>query len=66
VVTTRGPGSPLGQIAPIADPPRRATLRARTPVAALVADQRSFTRILGGVPQLQDRIEALVEQQRVA
>jgi CRP-like cAMP-binding protein len=62
LVATRGPGSPLGEIALLGDCPRTATLVARTPVRARVASRQEFSGLLAEIPELSQRLHATMEQ----
>jgi len=56
LIATRGPGSPLGEIALLASRPRTATLIAETPVQLRVASRPEFVGLLGEVPRLAERL----------
>ena len=58
VVTTRGPGSYVGEIALVDHRPRTATVVAKTAVVLEVIGQREFTGLLADVPELAARIDA--------
>jgi CRP-like cAMP-binding protein len=58
LIATRGPGSPLGEIALLGARPRTATLVASTPVQTRVASQREFTSLIHAVPALSERLQA--------
>jgi CRP/FNR family cyclic AMP-dependent transcriptional regulator len=62
-IDMRGGGEFFGEIALVAHSPRTATVRARTPVHALVIDGREFRALLGRQPDLQLKVlEALAER----
>ena len=65
-VATRGPGSPLGEIALLDARPRTATLIARTPVRARVASQRDFSGLLAEVPEISHRLRAIMLERLAA
>jgi CRP-like cAMP-binding protein len=62
LIATRGPGSPLGEIALLGDRPRTATLIAQTPVDVRVASRREFTGLLAEVPRVSDRLHATMAE----
>jgi CRP-like cAMP-binding protein len=62
LVATRGPGSPLGEIALLGQRPRTATLIAQTPVDLRVASRREFTGLLAEVPQVSERLHATMAE----
>ncbi len=66
LVATRGPGSPLGEIALLGARPRTATLIARTPVHARVASQREFAGLLAEVPEISRRLHAIMLERLAA
>jgi CRP-like cAMP-binding protein len=66
VVATRGPGSPLGEIALLGARPRTATLVARTPVRARVASQREFVGLLATVPEISQRLHVTMAERLAA
>ena len=59
LVATRGPGSPLGEIALLDARPRTATLITQSPVHARVASQREFAGLLAEVPEISRRLRAI-------
>ena len=62
-VETRGGGDFFGEIALLAHSPRTATIRAITPLRALVIPDRKFRALLGRQPGLQENvIEALAQR----
>ena len=62
LVATRGPGSPLGEIALLGERPRTATLVARTPVRARVASRQEFSGLLAEIPELSQRLQATMAE----
>lgn len=66
LVATRGPGSPLGEIALIEARPRTATLVTQTPVHARVASQREFAGLLAEVPEISQRLRAIMLERLAA
>ena len=66
LIATRGPGSPLGEIALLGARPRTATLIAQTPVHARVASQREFSGLLAEVPAISERLHALMLERLAA
>ena len=66
LVTTRGPGSPLGEIALLGARPRTATLITKTAVHARVASQREFAGLLAEVPEISQRLRALMVERLAA
>jgi CRP-like cAMP-binding protein len=66
VVATRGPGSPLGEIALLGARPRTATLVARTPLRARVASQREFAGLLATVPEISQRLHVTMAERLAA
>lgn len=66
LVATRGPGSPLGEIALLSARPRTATLIAQTPVRARVASQREFAYLLVEVPEISHRLHATMAERLAA
>ena len=66
LVATRGPGSPLGEIALLGARPRTATLIAQTPVHARVASQREFAGLLAEVPEISRRLHAIMVERLAA
>jgi CRP-like cAMP-binding protein len=66
LVATRGPGSPLGEIALLNSRPRNATLIAETPVRARVASRPEFVGMLAEVPALSERLHATMRQRLAA
>jgi CRP-like cAMP-binding protein len=66
LVATRGPGSPLGEIALLGARPRTATLIAQTPVHARVASQREFAGLLAEVPEISQRLHAIMVERLAA
>jgi len=62
LVATRGPGSPLGEIALLGERRRTATLIAQTPVTARVASRREFTGLLAEVPDVAQRLQATMAE----
>jgi CRP-like cAMP-binding protein len=62
---SRGPGSPLGEMAAFSKDGRRAaTVRAKTPLTVLRIDEVYFHDLLQIFPQLRGSIAKLVEQRR--
>jgi len=66
LVATRGAGSPLGEIALLGARPRTATLIAQTPVHARVASQREFSGLLAEVPEISQRLHAIMMERLAA
>jgi CRP/FNR family transcriptional regulator, cyclic AMP receptor protein len=66
LVATRGPGSPLGEIALLGARPRTATLIAQTQVHARVASQREFSGLLAEVPEISQRLHAIMIERLAA
>jgi CRP-like cAMP-binding protein len=66
LVATRGPGSPLGEIALLSDRSRTATLIAQTPVHARVASQQEFAGLIAEVPQISQRLHAIMTERLAA
>ena len=66
VIATRGPGSPLGEMALLEGGPRTATLLAKTPVSTLVSGRREFNDLLSAVPQISERLHAITAERRAA
>jgi|tagenome__1003787_1003787.scaffolds.fasta_scaffold20906702_3 CRP/FNR family cyclic AMP-dependent transcriptional regulator len=66
VVATRGPGSPLGEVALLEGGPRTATLLAKTPVSTLVSGRQEFNNLLHAVPRISERLQALSAERRAA
>jgi CRP-like cAMP-binding protein len=62
LVATRGPGSPLGEIALLAGRRRTATLIAQTPVSARVSSRREFSGLLAEVPAVSHRLHATMAE----
>jgi CRP/FNR family transcriptional regulator, cyclic AMP receptor protein len=62
-VQTMGPGDFFGEIALVSKVPRTATVKATTPVRALVITDRDFRTLLEHAPQIQLKVlEALAER----
>ena len=66
LVATRGPGSPLGEMALLGVQPRTATLVARTPVRVRVASQREFGGLLASVPEISRRLHLTMAERLAA
>ena len=66
VIATRGPGSPLGEMALLEGGPRTATLRAKTSVSTLVSSRQEFKTLLIAAPQFSERLRAITAQRRAA
>jgi CRP-like cAMP-binding protein len=66
VIATRGPGSPLGEVALLEGSPRTATLLAKTPVSTLVSGRQEFNNLLHAVPEISERLHALSAERRAA
>jgi CRP/FNR family transcriptional regulator, cyclic AMP receptor protein len=66
VVATRGPGSPLGEIALLETRPRTATLIAQIPVLARVSSQQEFAGLLAEVPEISQRLHAIMLERLAA
>ena len=62
-INTLGPGDFFGEIALVSDTPRTATVKATSPVRALVITDRSFRRLLQDIPEIQAKVlSALAER----
>jgi CRP-like cAMP-binding protein len=62
-VKSMGPGDFFGEIALVAKTPRTATIKATSPVRALVITDRAFRALLDRSPQIQNRVlKALAER----
>ena len=66
LVATRGPGAPLGEIALLGARSRTATLIAQTPVHARVASQREFAGLIAEVPEISERLHAIMAERLAA
>jgi CRP/FNR family cyclic AMP-dependent transcriptional regulator len=55
-VATLGPGDFVGEIALLTDAPRTATVRATSPVSALVLTRRGFSTLLDASPGMQRKV----------
>ena len=66
LVATRGPASPLGEIALLDARPRTASLIAQTPVQARVASQREFAGLIAEAPEISRRLRALMLERLAA
>jgi hypothetical protein len=66
VIATRGPGSPLGEMAMLEGGTRTATLLAKTPVSTLVSGRREFDNLLSAVPEISERLRAITAERRAA
>jgi CRP-like cAMP-binding protein len=66
LIATRGPGAPLGEIALLSARPRIATLIAQTAVRARVASQREFSGLLAEVPEISQRLQAIMLERLAA
>jgi CRP-like cAMP-binding protein len=66
LIATRGAGSPLGEIALLGARPRTATLIAQTPVRLCVASQREFSGLLAEVPEISQRLRAVMAERLAA
>ena len=66
VIATRGPGSPLGEMALLEGGPRTATLVAKTPVSTLVSDRREFSNLLDVVPHISERLHVITAERHAA
>jgi CRP/FNR family cyclic AMP-dependent transcriptional regulator len=62
VITTRGPGSYVGEIALLDNRPRTATVVAKTPVVIEVIGQREFRSMLAEAPELSGEIMSTMAQ----
>jgi CRP/FNR family cyclic AMP-dependent transcriptional regulator len=62
LVATRGPGSPLGEIALLDDRPRTASLVAQSPIRARVSSRQEFNGLLAEVPDVSQRLHATMAQ----
>lgn len=62
-INTLGDGDFFGEISVVSGAPRTATVKAQTPVRALVLTQRDFRALLRRSPQIQEKIlDALAER----
>jgi CRP/FNR family cyclic AMP-dependent transcriptional regulator len=66
VIATRGPGSPLGEMALLEGGPRTATLLAKTQVSTLVSGRGEFNNLLSAVPAISERLYAITAERRAA
>ena len=66
VIATRGPGSPLGEMALLEGGLRTATLVAKTPVSTLVSGRREFNSLLDAVPHVSERLHAITAERHAA
>lgn len=66
VIATRGPGSPLGEIALLGNRPRTATLVAKTRVRAQVASKKEFDGLLAAVPMISERLRSTMAERLAA
>ena len=66
LLASRGPGSPLGEIALLGARPRTATLVTRSEVRARVVSQREFFGLLAEVPEVSRRLRATMAQRLAA
>lgn len=66
VIATRGPGSPLGEMALLEGGLRTATLVAKTPVSTLVSGRREFSNLLDAVPHVSERLHAITAERHAA
>jgi CRP-like cAMP-binding protein len=66
LVATRGPGSPLGEIALLGERSRTATLIAQTPVHARVASRQEFAGLIAEVPEISQRLHAIMTERLAA
>ena len=66
VIATRGPGSPLGEMALLEGGLRTATLVAKTPVSTLVSGRREFNNLLDAVPHVSERLHAITAERHAA
>jgi signal-transduction protein with cAMP-binding, CBS, and nucleotidyltransferase domain len=66
VIATRGPGSPLGEMALLEGGPRTATLLAKTPVSTLVSGRQEFNNLLTAIPRISERLRAITAERRAA
>jgi len=62
IVTTRGAGDYMGEIALVDHRPRTATVIAKTPVKLEVIGQREFTTLLADEPEIAEAIKATSEE----
>jgi CRP/FNR family cyclic AMP-dependent transcriptional regulator len=56
VITTRGPGTYVGEIALLDHRPRTATVVAKTPVVLEVIAQREFAGLMSEVPEISQKL----------
>ena len=66
LVATRGPGTPLGEIALLRGGPRTATLVARTPLRVQVSSRSEFECLLADIPELSRRLHATMAERLAA
>jgi CRP-like cAMP-binding protein len=66
LVATRGPGTPLGEIALLSGRPRTATLVARTPLRVQVSSRSEFECLLADIPELSRRLHATMAERLAA
>ena len=59
-INTLGSGDFFGEIALVSDTPRTATVKATSPVRALVITDRAFRRLLKDQPEIQGKVLAAV------
>jgi CRP-like cAMP-binding protein len=66
LIATRGPGSPLGEIALLGARPRTATLIAQTPLRVRVSSQHEFAYLLTDIPNIEQRLHATMTERLAA
>jgi CRP-like cAMP-binding protein len=66
LIVTRGPGSPLGEIALLGDRPRTATLVSRTPVRVRVSSRQEFAGMIAEIPAISERLRATMVERLAA
>lgn len=64
VISTRGPGDFVGEIALVEDVPRTASIVAKTPVVIDVIGRREFATLLANEPEIADKVKSTAEQRR--
>ena len=65
-IATLGSGDFVGEMALLANDPRTASVVAKTPVTALVANPREFRSLLEAIPTADRRVRAAADARRAA